>query len=172
MSLLNIGFSIQDSKFGKTLVAMVPAGVCAVLFGINDNALIEEAKTLFPYSKLIEIEDPTTRFNVTYIISKFINNHNNDNSVGICTTFCNGTMLQKKVWHALLDVPAGQTITYSKLAEYIGHPKAVRAVASACGKNPISVLVPCHRVVPKVGGTGKYRWGTAMKQQLLNREKK
>jgi AraC family transcriptional regulator, regulatory protein of adaptative response / methylated-DNA-[protein]-cysteine methyltransferase len=172
MSFFNIGYIIEDSKFGRTLVAAIPQGICAVLFGKDDVKLIEEAKELFPnYYKLVEITDAINIFNIKIIVSRFINNHNTDMHQGVCTTFCNGTHFQKKVWNALLDFPtAGKTITYSKLAEYIGHPKAHRAVASAVGKNPVSILVPCHRVVPKNGGIGKYRWGTAMKQQLLNRE--
>ena len=171
MSFFNIGYTIEDSTFGRTLIAAVPQGVCAVLFGKDDDKLIEEAKELFPtYYKLVEITDATDKLNILIIISRFISNHNTNTKHGVCVAFCNGTLFQKKVWHALLDLPAGQTITYAKLAEYIGYPKAIRAVASACGKNPVSILAPCHRVVPKNGGIGKYRWGTLMKQQLLNRE--
>jgi O-6-methylguanine DNA methyltransferase len=81
-----------------------------------------------------------------------------------------GTDFQKKVWNALLKIPKGKTVTYSELAKKIGAPKAVRAVASAVAKNKIALLIPCHRVVPKTGGTGKYRWGTNRKKKILESE--
>ncbi|WP_114417889.1 methylated-DNA--[protein]-cysteine S-methyltransferase [Marinospirillum perlucidum] len=81
-----------------------------------------------------------------------------------------GTAFQKAVWEALLTIPAGQTRSYSQLAEQVGQPAAVRAVASACGANPVALLVPCHRVVRKDGGLGGYRWGLDMKRRLLQRE--
>ncbi|MBJ6138095.1 methylated-DNA--[protein]-cysteine S-methyltransferase [Marinobacter litoralis] len=83
-----------------------------------------------------------------------------------------GTAFQKKVWQALQGIPPGQTITYSELAIHLGKPKAVRAVANACGANQLAVIVPCHRVVRSDGGLGGYRWGIERKKALLNREAK
>lgn len=83
-----------------------------------------------------------------------------------------GTEFQKKVWQGLLEIPYGVTISYGRLAHQIGMPKAVRAVGTANGKNPVSIIVPCHRVVAATGGIGGYVWGTNMKQQLLELEKK
>jgi len=82
-----------------------------------------------------------------------------------------GTALQKKVWDALCTIPAGQTITYTELAQRCERPKAVRAVASACGKNPFSILIPCHRVVAKSGGLGGYSGGLQNKKALLHWER-
>jgi O-6-methylguanine DNA methyltransferase len=82
-----------------------------------------------------------------------------------------GTEFQKKVWSALLKIPKGKTVTYSELAKKIGAPKAIRAVASAVAKNRIALLIPCHRVVPKTGGTGKYRWGSERKRMIIHAEK-
>lgn len=82
-----------------------------------------------------------------------------------------GTDFQKKVWNALLKIPKGKTVTYSELAKKIGAPKAVRAVASAVAKNKIALLIPCHRVVPKTGGVGKYRWGSERKRMIIHAEK-
>ncbi|QBM16740.1 bifunctional transcriptional activator/DNA repair enzyme Ada [Marinobacter sp. JH2] len=83
-----------------------------------------------------------------------------------------GTELQRKTWQALQSIPPGQTVTYSELANQLGKPKAVRAVANACGANRLAVIVPCHRVVRSDGGLGGYRWGIERKQLLLNREAK
>ena len=77
---------------------------------------------------------------------------------------------EQKVYQALLGTCAGMTITYGTLAERIGHHRADRAVGSALAKNPIALLIPCHRVVPKSGGVGKYAYGTSLKSRLLLRE--
>ncbi|HEX5790879.1 MAG TPA: methylated-DNA--[protein]-cysteine S-methyltransferase [Luteolibacter sp.] len=82
-----------------------------------------------------------------------------------------GTPFQLEVWRALLRVPRGQTISYAQLAARIGRPSAVRAVASAVARNPIAVLIPCHRVVRSDGTPGEYRWGAPRKQALLEWEK-
>ena len=81
-----------------------------------------------------------------------------------------GTEFQQAVWQALLTIPAGQTRSYREIAEQIGRPKAVRAVGSACGANPISVLIPCHRVIRSDGSYQGYHWGVEMKTRLLNQE--
>ncbi len=82
------------------------------------------------------------------------------------------TAFQWKVWRALQRIPYGETRAYAEVARSIGKPKAVRAVASACAKNPVCLVVPCHRVVPKAGGIGGYRWGAARKEALLKRERR
>jgi AraC family transcriptional regulator of adaptative response/methylated-DNA-[protein]-cysteine methyltransferase len=74
------------------------------------------------------------------------------------------------VWKALTTIPAGSTVSYAKVAKQIGAPKAVRAVAQACGANPLAVAIPCHRVVRTDGGLSGYRWGVARKRALLMRE--
>ena len=86
--------------------------------------------------------------------------------------FINGTPLQKKVWKEILKIPYGKTISYSDLAKKIEKPKAVRAIASAVGKNPVGLLVPCHRVVTKSGNLGEYMWGKKIKRQILDIEYK
>jgi AraC family transcriptional regulator, regulatory protein of adaptative response / methylated-DNA-[protein]-cysteine methyltransferase len=81
-----------------------------------------------------------------------------------------GTPFQTKVWQAIDKIPYGQTMTYGQIATAIGHPKAHRAVGTACNHNHLGVIVPCHRVVPADGSMGKYAWGEVMKNQLLKRE--
>ena len=82
-----------------------------------------------------------------------------------------GTAFQKRVWRELLKVPWGQTLSYSELARRVGEPRAVRAVASACARNPLAMIVPCHRVLRKDGSLGGYFWGLAKKKRLLDRER-
>jgi len=88
----------------------------------------------------------------------------------IARTLAAGTPFQRRVWQALLQIPAGTTATYSEVAHKIGMPRAARAVARACASNPLAVLIPCHRVVRGDGGLGGYRWGVALKRRLLARE--
>ena len=81
-----------------------------------------------------------------------------------------GTDFRQTVWKGLLQIPRGTTVSYQAFAEQVGYPTAVRAVATAVGKNPISFFIPCHRVISKTGNIGKYRWGPALKKQLLEAE--
>ena len=78
-----------------------------------------------------------------------------------------GTNLQIRVWEALLKIPAGEVVSYSQIARNVDHPKAVRAVASAVGRNAISYLIPCHRVIRNTGALGGYRWGLTRKKAIL-----
>jgi len=81
-----------------------------------------------------------------------------------------GTLFQQRVWQALRQIPPGQTLSYSQLAEHLGQPRAVRAVASACAANPLAVAVPCHRVLRSDGSLSGYRWGLERKRALLDNE--
>ena len=81
-----------------------------------------------------------------------------------------GTPFQRRVWQALGEIAAGETLSYTDLAQRIGAPQAVRAVAGACAANPLAVVIPCHRVLRRDGKLAGYRWGEARKRQLLERE--
>jgi AraC family transcriptional regulator, regulatory protein of adaptative response / methylated-DNA-[protein]-cysteine methyltransferase len=81
------------------------------------------------------------------------------------------TAFQRRVWEALQQIPYGQTCSYSEIARKMGRPRAARAVARACATNPVSLVIPCHRVVREDGGLGGYRWGLARKQKLLDTER-
>jgi methylated-DNA-[protein]-cysteine S-methyltransferase len=83
-----------------------------------------------------------------------------------------GTPFQQQVWKALQDIPYGETISYAQLAQSVGHPKACRAVGSANGKNPMAIIIPCHRVINANGKLGGYAYGLEIKKQLLDREQK
>lgn len=87
-----------------------------------------------------------------------------------CALAPQGTPFQLRVWQALLDIPYGETRSYRDIAHAIGQPNSVRAVANACGANPISLLIPCHRVIRHNGEIGGYRWGSERKRWLLARE--
>ena len=82
-----------------------------------------------------------------------------------------GTLFQSQVWRVLRGIPAGRTMSYAEVAAALGRPNVHRAVANACGANPVALLIPCHRVVRRGGGLGGYRWGVARKRTLLGRER-
>lgn len=82
-----------------------------------------------------------------------------------------GTPFQIDVWQALLTIPFGKTVSYREIAHAVGRPHAARAVGQAVGANPLSLVIPCHRVVPLSGGAGQYAWGEHIKKQLLQKEK-
>jgi methylated-DNA-[protein]-cysteine S-methyltransferase len=102
------------------------------------------------------------------MFKKFV--QKNSNAFDDVSVAVSGTAFQKKVWGATAKIPYGETRTYAQIAKQIGHPKAVRAVGTALGKNPVCVLIPCHRVVPSSGGIGRYAYGTAVKKWLLDHE--
>jgi O-6-methylguanine DNA methyltransferase len=95
--------------------------------------------------------------------------HENDD-FNVNIEFLTGTVLQRRVWNEIRNIDFGERITYKELALRVGSPRAVRAVASACGKNPIALIVPCHRVVRNDGSLGEYRWGAETKEMLLKME--
>ena len=90
--------------------------------------------------------------------------------ISICPLDVQATAFQWRVWQELRKIPYGETRSYSQIAEAVGRPKAVRAVADACAANPAAIVIPCHRVVHENGDTGGYRWGAERKRTLLSRE--
>lgn len=159
-----IYFDIKESGFGaSTTIAHTQNGICAILFGPRWDP-DEELERMFPEHELQWVYSPQ------YAL-KIINQLEYDYGLDALPIDLQcGTPFQRLIWETLRKVPRGTTITYSELAEKVGNPKAVRAVASAVASNPISIVIPCHRVLPKAGGVGKYRWGTEMKKMLLEQE--
>ncbi|WP_309571327.1 methylated-DNA--[protein]-cysteine S-methyltransferase [Deinococcus sp.] len=162
-----ISYGVTDSDLGPMLVAATTRGLCAVRFGEPD-ALVQELRGEYPKAVLVEDTAPL----VEYIAG--VRAHLSGHTLPL-TTDVPGTDFQRRVWAALRDIPVGETRTYAQLAEMIGQPSAVRAVARACAMNPVAVVVPCHRIVPKngmkSGGQGGYRWGVERKAQLLEMER-
>lgn len=162
-----ITFATAPSSLGLVLVATTKVGICAVLIGDEAAALTHDLQSRFPkatlnagskdFRKLLaavirHVEMPLNTFTLPLDVR--------------------GTAFQHKVWRALRAIPAGQTVSYADLARRIGKPTAVRAVAGACGANPLAVVVPCHRVVRTDGALSGYRWGIERKRTLLTREAK
>ena len=140
-------------------------GVCAIQFGDDPDALVRGLQDRFPKARLIggdkAFEQLVAR--VVGLIEAPANGLDLPLDV-------RGTAFQRQVWQALRDIPAGTTASYAEIAKRIGRPKAVRAVAQACGSNDIAVAIPCHRVVRTDGELSGYRWGIERKRALLERE--
>jgi AraC family transcriptional regulator of adaptative response/methylated-DNA-[protein]-cysteine methyltransferase len=155
---------IRDSCLGLVLIATSARGVCAILFGDDRAVLQKEFQRRFPKATLAS---PTKASqSLTASVLALVD----ERTVETPPLDLRGTDFQKRIWWALLEIPAGSTISYKELARRAGAPAAVRAVAGACAANPLAILVPCHRVVRHDGGLSGYRWGVGRKRTLLARE--
>lgn len=160
-------FAIGDCSLGAILVAATDKGIASVLLGDDPDALLRDLQERFAKAELIGGDRAFERLAARVIAAVERPGVSADLPLDIC-----GTVFQHKVWAALQAIPAGTTTSYSELADAIGQPNAVRAVASACAANPVAVIVPCHRVVRINGGLSGYRWGIERKRALLEREAK
>jgi len=163
---MRIGYAMIASPVGQVLVAATDQGVCSVKIGNSEAALATELRGEFPAANVEANLKPNNEW--IKAIAKHLRGHSSSLDLPIDVQ---ATAFQWKVWRALQRIPYGETRPYAEVAKSIGKPKAVRAVASACANNPVAIVVPCHRVVPKSGGTGEYRWGAERKAQLLKAEK-
>lgn len=162
---LRIRFGIGDCSLGAILVAATDQGVCAILLGDTPDALVRDMQDRFP-AAAIEGGDPTFETWMAQVIGLVeAPGGGLDLPLDI-----RGTAFQQRVWEALRRIPVGSTASYAEIARAIGLPAATRAVAQACGANPIAVAIPCHRVVRSDGALSGYRWGVARKRDLLARE--
>ena len=156
-------YQFAESPLGYLMLAEQEAssGLSLLYIGDSPEALMEEAKTAFS-DRYWQPSDHLTPY-LEQICSALVNK----------TPFPElplnlaGTAFQQQVWQMLQTIPYGETLSYSQLADKLGMPSAVRAVASACGANQVALIIPCHRVVRKNGDLSGYRWGIARKRQLL-----
>lgn len=166
-ALVDMHFAIAESSLGAILVAESPRGVCAILMGDDPEALLKDLQDRFPKANLLG-GDAAFEERVAQVVG-FIEAP----AIGLDLPLdIRGTAFQQRVWQALREIPAGETASYTVIAERIGAPKAVRAVAQACAANALAVAIPCHRVVRNDGGLSGYRWGVERKRELLDREAK
>lgn len=164
---MRIRYTIVDSPLGRLLVAATGKGICAVSIGKSDQSLKTALLNEYPAAE-IHWDKSGLREYITALL-KYLDGKlpNLDLPLDVRVT-----AFQWKVYEALKAIPCGLTRTYGEIAEAIGHPKAVRAVARACATNPAAMVIPCHRVVRKDGSLGGYRWGLEHKKTLLEKERK
>lgn len=163
----SIRFAIGESSLGPVLVAATRKGICAVFMGDNPDALATDLQHRFPNAG---ITGGDAEFDL--LVARVIGFVEAPQLGWDMPLDLRGTAFQQRVWQALREIPAGSTDSYTGIADRIGLPKAVRAVAGACAANPVAVAVPCHRVVRVDGGLSGYRWGVERKRALLDRESK
>ena len=160
-----IRFAVAECSLGSILVAASTVGVCAILLGDDPDALVRDLQDRFPKAELgggdKAFEDWVAR------VIQFVEAPR----LGLDLPLdIRGTAFQQRVWKALTEIPTGRTSSYREIAEKIGAPAAVRAVAMACAANALAVAIPCHRVVRHDGALSGYRWGVERKLALLERE--
>ena len=162
---VTVQYAIVPSPLGRMLVAATPRGMCAVRFGDTASELESELRAEFHAATLVRDEAALQRYTKPLLASL------RGESVTIELPLdVRATAFQMKVWEKLREIPAGETRSYSEVAQGIGDPKAVRAVARACASNPVALAVPCHRVVRSDGELAGYRWGVQRKKKLLKME--
>jgi AraC family transcriptional regulator, regulatory protein of adaptative response / methylated-DNA-[protein]-cysteine methyltransferase len=163
-----IRFAIVGVPMGRLLVAFTDEGVCAVKLGDDDASLEQSLRDDFSHADIMRA--PSAR-NDPWVaaVAELARGHTQARTVPLDVQ---GTAFQWKVWKALQRIPAGQTRSYAEVARRIGAPTAIRAVAGACARNPVALVVPCHRVVRSNGELGGYRWGVDRKAGLLERERR
>ena len=160
-----IRFAVGECSLGAILVAQSQRGICAILLGDDPERLVRELQDRFPQAGLIGGDAEFERL-VAQVVG-FVELP----SLGLNLPLdLRGTAFQERVWQALREIPAGVTVSYADIAQRMGAPRAVRAVARACGANTIAVAIPCHRVVRRDGDISGYRWGVERKRELLRRE--
>ncbi|KAK77734.1 regulatory protein ada [Bordetella holmesii CDC-H635-BH] len=158
-------FALGQCSLGAILVAQSERGVCAILLGDDPEALLQSLQDRFPNAELIGGDPGYETLMATVVGMVEAPAAAVDLPLDV-----RGTAFQERVWHALTQIGPGQTVSYSDIAQRIGQPKAVRAVAQACAANMLAVAIPCHRVVRNDGSLSGYRWGVARKRELLRRE--
>lgn len=169
---LSISYVFSQIAYGQLIMAATDKGVCFLHFGNDKKELLHALEQEFPKANLCENKQESGDQLSLWLAA--LQQHIESSA----TTPINvplhlfGSLFQLKVWRFLTKIGTGKTVSYQELANAIGNVNAQRAVANACGKNKVALLVPCHRVIRANGQTGGYRWGQERKQHMLNHEAK
>jgi AraC family transcriptional regulator, regulatory protein of adaptative response / methylated-DNA-[protein]-cysteine methyltransferase len=163
---MRLGYTIAKSPLGKVLVAATERGVSAVYLGDTESTLLAELRDEYPRAEISPASDSNERW-----VKEIMQRIDGKQPHFELPLDLQATAFQRQVWQELQRIPRGRTRTYSQVARSLGRPKAVRAVARACAMNPVSIVVPCHRVIREDGTLAGYRWGLTRKEQLLAQER-
>jgi len=163
---LEISYGFHPTPFGECLLAITKRGLSNLIFveGEGRDAALAELRDVW---KQADLQYAARR---TAALAEQIFTFMAGGEPGPLALHLHGTNFQIKVWEALLSIPPGLVTTYEGIARQIGSPRATRAVGNAVGRNPIPALIPCHRVIRKLGEFGGYRFGTARKKAMLGWE--
>ena len=165
---MHIDYTIVDSPLGRLLVGATDRGISALYLGESDATLRTAIEKEYPRAELRRDDDGPGSLGEW--VEKILAHLRGQKPHLDLPTDVQATAFQRRVWEELRRIPYGTTRTYTQVARAIGNPAAVRAVARACATNPVSVVVPCHRVVREDGNLAGYRWGIGRKQTLLEHE--
>ncbi len=159
-----VQYLTAECDLGHLLVAQTEHGICSLTIADSEDDLLKFIRREFPKAEIVRSESARPRLDsvIDYFHGQLLN----------LPVEVGGTSFQRRVWAAIRTIPYGETKTYNEIAELIGKPTAYRAVANACGANPVPLIVPCHRVVRKDGGLGGYGMGIDRKKYLLEMEKR
>ena len=161
---MEIRYIVTNTSLGKVLVGATDRGVSAVYLGENERTLVEELRKEYAKAEIV-------RANGNKAWLKEIVRRVDGNAPSLELPLdVQATAFQRRVWQELQQIPRGTTRTYTQVAKSLGKPRSVRAVARACATNPVSIVVPCHRVIRADGNLAGYRWGLSRKGKLLERE--
>jgi AraC family transcriptional regulator of adaptative response/methylated-DNA-[protein]-cysteine methyltransferase len=163
----SIRYTTASCKLGRVILAATEKGVCAISLGNTDAELTEFLESEYPGS-LCQRDDA----GLAKWLKELLHRLQGDAPHMELPLDVQATAFQRRVWEELEKIPRGETRTYREVAAAIGKPSAVRAVARACATNPVSIVIPCHRVIGSDGGLRGYRWGLDRKKKLLATEKK
>ena len=168
---LAISYAVATTPLGEVMMGATDRGICFIQFGENESQLLEQLATEYPAAELAEMGPAHSDQFALWMksLSSYLQGQNRALDLPLDIR---GTAFQVKVWKYLQTIPAGQVESYSEVAEGIGSPKAVRAVASACARNSIAIAIPCHRVIRGNGEIAGYRWGVERKRTLIDLERK
>ena len=163
---MKLEYTIAPSTIGKVLVAATERGISAVYLGEAERELLAELREEYPNAEIVRAIGSTQSW-----VREIVQRIEGQPAQGELPLDLLATAFQRRVWQELQKIPCGTTKTYSQVACALGRPRAVRAVARACATNPVSVVVPCHRVVRENGSLAGYRWGLSRKERLLATER-
>jgi AraC family transcriptional regulator of adaptative response/methylated-DNA-[protein]-cysteine methyltransferase len=166
-----IAYAIVDSALGRLLLAGTERGICFAAMGEADRTLVAELRGDYPRAT-IRVADPNRRDDSRIgrwadALAEYIAGRS---KMPAPPMDIRGTPFQFAVWDQLRVIPVGETRSYSEIARRIGRPRAIRAVGTANGANPVSIIIPCHRAIRASGHLGGYRWGLERKRKLLEME--
>ncbi len=156
---MKASYGFYGNQFGMSCIAFTDKGIVALVYETESEPPLQALKVRFP-----KLEFAYNQEKADDLGDKIFKSHEQSNEI---TLDLIGTEFQIEVWQALLQIPEGMTTTYAQIAKRIDRPKAVRAVGTAIGQNPIAYLIPCHRVVRTNGELGGYRWGLEIKKKML-----
>lgn len=159
-------YMVHQSELGTSLLVVQDSAVIAHYLGDNETSLLVSLNSCLPLHNALPLPNGS-HSKYSKWLDCLVSNSLSDGAVRLTIK---GTLFQQRVWRYLITIPRGAMRSYSEVAQAIGYPSAVRAVASACAQNQIALAIPCHRVIRADGSLGGYRWGIARKRLILERE--